>query len=72
MIKQTQLEELVLMKPKRIKIVIKPEELTLRNPVASALANIQFRQRRIAGRKESVRGEKHKKRFIQGNRNDHI
>ena len=54
------------MKPKRIKIVIKPEELTLRNPVASALANSQFRQRRIAARKEAVRGEKHKKRFIQG------
>ena len=72
MIKQTEFEELVLMNLKRIKFVIKPEELTLRNPIASALANSQFRQRRIAGRKESVRSEKHKKRFIQGNRNDHI
>ena len=60
------------MKQKRLKIVINAEELTQRNPVASALANGQFRQRRIAGRKEAVRGEKHKKRFIPGNQNDHF
>lgn len=52
------------MKQKRLKIVINAEELTQRNPVASALANGQFRQRRIAGRKEAVRGEKHKQRFL--------
>ena len=71
MIKQTEFEELVLMKLKRIKFVIKPEELTLRNPIASALANSQFRQRRIAGYSENIRGEKHKKRFIQTNRQGH-
>ena len=60
------------MKQKCVKFVIKSGELTLRNPVAGALANSQFRQRRIAGRKEAVRGEKHKKRFIPGNQNDHF
>ena len=52
------------MKQKRIKIVIKPEELTLRNPMAQALASSSFHQRRIPGRKSTVRGEKHKLRFL--------
>ena len=59
------------MKQKCVKFVIKSGELTLRNPVASALANSQFRQRRIAGYSENIRGEKHKKRFIQANRHGH-
>lgn len=60
------------MKQKRTKIVIKPEELSQRNPVAVALASGRFHQCQIAGKKEAARGEKHKKRFMQGNRNDHI
>jgi len=59
------------MKQKCVKFVIKSGELTLRNPVASALANGQFCQRRIAGYRENIRGEKHKKRFIQANRHGH-
>ena len=55
------------MKQKRTKIVIKPEKLSQRNPVAVALASERFHQRQIAGQKEAVRGEKHKKRFMQGN-----
>ena len=52
------------MKQKRTKIVIKPEELTLRNPMARALASGGFHQRCIAGRKVAVRGEKHKQQFL--------
>ena len=52
------------MKQKRTKILIKPEELTLRNPMAQALASGGFHQRRIPGRKATVRGEKHKQRFL--------
>jgi hypothetical protein len=50
-------------KQRRTKIVIKPEELTVRNPVAQALANTSFYQRRVVGRKVAVRGEKHKNGF---------
>jgi hypothetical protein len=59
------------MKQKHIKIVIKPEEIIQRNPVAFALASARFHQRRIVGRKGAVRGEKHKKGFVQVNRIDH-
>ena len=52
------------MKQKRTKIVVNLEELSLRNPIARALAGGGFHQRRIVGRKAAVRGEKHKKRFL--------
>ena len=52
------------MKNKSFHIALKQEDLVKQNPVAKLLASGKFRQRRIDGRKPSIRG---KKRFINSN-----